>query len=175
MADASDDSTTSKPVVPTPAELRQAYHEELEPRERSVLWSWLGFTATFGAVRAITYSIRRGGTQFHNVSIGGIHLHHYMWGIGLVSAVGALAVAGCEDLRRHPLTGVAYGSGLALIVDEFALLLDLKDVYWASQGRVSVDLGVGMVALGGTALSIRPILSRLARDRGLTHRRPSTG
>ncbi len=175
MADASDDTPTSKAAVPTPAELRRAYQEELEPRERSVLWSWLGFTATFGAVRAITYSIRRGGTQFHNVTIGGIHLHHYMWGIGMVSAVGALAVAGCEDLRRHPLAGVAYGSGLALIVDEFALLLDLKDVYWASEGRVSVDLGVGMVALGGTALSIRPVLSRLARDRGLTHRRPSTG
>jgi hypothetical protein len=79
-------------------------------------------------------------------------------------------VAGCERKQRHPLTGVVYGSGLALIVDEFALLLDLKDVYWASQGRVSVDLGIGVVALGGTGLSIRPILSRLARDRGLTRR-----
>jgi hypothetical protein len=91
-----------------------------------------------------------------------------MWGIGMVSAVGALAVAGREEHRRHPLTGITYGAGLALIVDEFALLLDLKDVYWARQGRLSVDLGVGMVALGGTLLSIRPILTRLARDRGLT-------
>ncbi|MEV0714732.1 hypothetical protein [Asanoa sp. NPDC050611] len=170
MADGSPDTPTSKATVPTPSEVRRAYQEELQPGERSVLWSWLGFTVTFAAVRAITYSIRSGGTRFHNVSIGGIHLHHYMWGIGMVSAVGGLAVAGCERKRRHPLTGVVYGSGLALIVDEFALLLDLKDVYWASQGRVSVDLGVGMVALGGTGLSIRPILSRLARDRGLTRR-----
>ncbi|MDG4821359.1 hypothetical protein O7635_05755 [Asanoa sp. WMMD1127] len=175
MAEGSDRPSKSKAAVPTPAEVRRAYREELEPQDRSVLWSWLGFSVTFGAVRAITYSIRQGGTRFHNLSVGGVHFHHYMWGIGMVSAVGALAVAGCERKRRHPLTGVVYGSGLALIVDEFALLLDLKDVYWAKQGRLSVDLGVGMVALGGTALSSRAILSRLARDRGLTRRRPSTG
>jgi len=161
---------TSKTAVPTPTEVKRAYHEELEPRDRSALWSWLGFTGTFATVRAITYSIRRGGTRFHNLSVGGVHFHHYMWGIGMVSAVGALAVVGREQSRRHPLTGVTYGAGLALIIDEFALLLDLKDVYWARQGRVSVDLGIGVVALGGTALSIRPILTRLARDRGLTHR-----
>jgi hypothetical protein len=56
---------------------------------------------------------------------------------------------------------VSYGAGLALIVDEFALLLDLKDVYWVKQGRVSVDLGVGTTALGGTALAATPILRRL--------------
>jgi hypothetical protein len=171
MTDGSPDAPTSKAAVPTPAELRRAYQEELEPRERSVLWSWIGFTATFATVRAITYGIRRGGTRFHNVTVGGVHLHHYMWGIGLVSAVGAIAVAGTERSRGKPLTGVTYGSGLALIVDEFALLLDLKDVYWASEGRLSVDLGIGMVALGGTGLSIRPILTRLARDRGLTRDR----
>ena len=42
-------------------------------------------------------------------------------------------------------------------------LLDLQDIYWAKQGRVSVDLGVGMAALGGTALAATPILRRLAR------------
>jgi hypothetical protein len=170
MADGSHGTPTAKAAVPTPTEVRRAYREELEPRERSVLWSWLGFTVTFATVRAITYSIRSGGTRFHNLSVGGIHLHHYMWGIGMLTAVGGVAVAGCERKRRHPLTGIVYGSGLALIIDEFALLLDLKDVYWARQGRVSVDLGVGVVALGGTGLSIRPILSRLARDRGLIHR-----
>jgi hypothetical protein len=60
---------------------------------------------------------------------------------------------------------VTYGTGLALIVDEFALLLDLEDVYWAKQGRVSVDLGVGIAAAGGTTLSAVPILRRPARNR----------
>ena len=48
------------------------------PRERAALWSWLGFTATFAAVRAITYSIRDGMGPFRNLSVGGAHLHHYM-------------------------------------------------------------------------------------------------
>jgi hypothetical protein len=63
-------------------------------------------------------------------------------GIGLLTGVGAVAVRGDDRARRHPLVGLAYGAGLALIVDEFALLLDLKDVYWARQGRISVDLGI---------------------------------
>jgi hypothetical protein len=159
-------------VVPSRQDIQAAYREELEPRERSVLWSWLGFTATFAAVRAITYAIRAGKGPFHNLSLGGEHLHHYMWGIGMVSSVGAVAVYGRERHRLHPMTGLTYGAGLALIVDEFALLLDLKDVYWAREGRVSVDLGIGLAALGGTVLSISPIIGRLVRDRQ-RRRKPS--
>ncbi|GAA1847574.1 hypothetical protein GCM10009836_29010 [Pseudonocardia ailaonensis] len=126
---------------------------------------WLGFTATFAAVRAITYSIRRGIGPFGNLSVGGRHLHHYMWGIGLLAGVGAVAVRGDGRTGSHPAVATAYGTGLALIVDEFALLLDLKDVYWAKEGRVSVDLGVGVVAAGGTGISAIPILRRLRRNR----------
>ena len=56
-----------------------------------------------------------------------------MWGIGLLSGVGGVAVHGEDKRRRHPVVAISYGAGLALIVDEFALLLDLKDVYWASR------------------------------------------
>jgi hypothetical protein len=156
------------------SEVTRAYHEELGPGERSVLWSWIGFTGTFAAVRAITHAIRRGGGPFRNVSVGGVHLHHYMWGIGLVSAVGAVAVAGDDRDRRHPLVGLTYGAGLALIVDEFALLLDLKDVYWQRAGRVSVDLGVGTVAIGGTLLRAAPIIGRLVANRLQSPAPPST-
>jgi hypothetical protein len=151
--------------VPTAAEVADAYHQELGERDRSVLWSWLAFTATFGVVRVITYSIRRGRGPFRNLKFGNEHVHHYMWGIGMVSAVGAVAVAADEPQRNHPLVGIVYGSGLALIIDEFALLLDLKDVYWAKQGRLSVDVGIGMVALGGTALQAGPITRRLINNR----------
>jgi hypothetical protein len=54
-------------------------------------------------------------------------------------------------------------------VDEFALLLDLKDVYWARQGRISVDLGVGGSAVAGSYLAARPVLRRLARDQASEH------
>jgi hypothetical protein len=156
---------TGAPVVPTPTEVHTAFREELGPHERAALLSWMGFTATFAAVRAITYSIRDGRGPFRNLSVGGAHLHHYMWGIGMVTGVGAVALRGDDSTREHPVLALAYGAGLALIVDEFALLLDLQDVYWAKQGRVSVDLGVGVVAAGGTSLAAIPILRRLARNR----------
>jgi hypothetical protein len=133
--------------------------------QRSALLSWLAFTGTFAGLRALTYSIRAGRGPFRNISVGGEHLHHYMWGIAMLSGVGAVAVRGEERQRRHPAVAVSYGSGLALIVDEFALLLDLKDVYWAKQGRVSIDIGVGGIALAGSYFAALPVLRRLQRDR----------
>jgi hypothetical protein len=142
----------------------RAYREELGPGQRSALFSWLAFTATFTGLRALTYSIRAGKGPFRNISVGGEHLHHYIWGIALLSGVGAVAVRGDEEHRRHPAVAVSYGSGLALIVDEFALLLDLKDVYWARQGRISIDVGVGAIALTGSYFAALPVLRRLKRD-----------
>jgi len=139
--------------------------EVLDPSERSALISWLAFTATFAAVRGITYGIRAGRGPFRNLSLGGEHLHHYLWGIGLLAGVGAVAVRGDESLRQHPVVAISYGSGLALIVDEFALLLDLRDVYWARQGRISVDLGIGGIAVAGSCLASLPVLRSLRARR----------
>src|SRR5271166_2182074 len=144
-------------------DFRGAFIEDLDAAERAALLSWLAFTVTFGAVRGITYSIKAGRGPFGNLSVGGEHLHHYMWGIGLVSGVGGVAVHGEDSRRRHPVVAISYGAGLALIVDEFALLLDLKDVYWAKQGRISVDLGVGASALAGTYFAALPLIRALRR------------
>jgi hypothetical protein len=151
-----------------PGATRRAYREELGPGQRSALLSWLAFTGTFAGLRALTYSIRAGRGPFRNISVGGEHLHHYLWGIGLLAGVGAVAVRGEERHRRHPAVAVSYGSGLALIVDEFALLLDLKDVYWAKQGRISVDIGIGGIALTGSYFAALPVLRRLRRERQQT-------
>ena len=142
--------------------------EVLDPCQRSALISWLAFAATFATVRGVTYSIRAGRGPFRNLSLGGEHLHHYLWGIGLLAGVGAIAVRGDERLRQHPVVAVSYGSGLALIVDEFALLLDLRDVYWARQGRISVDLGIGGVAVAGSYFASLPVLRSL-RSRRRSH------
>src|SRR5487761_1298078 len=112
----------------------------------------------------ITWSIRAGRGPFRNVSLGGEHLHHYMWGIGMLAGVGAIAVRGSERQRAHHAVAISYGSGQSLIVDEFALLLDLKDVYWAQQGRVSIDLGVGGIAATGSYFAALPALRALRRD-----------
>jgi hypothetical protein len=137
--------------------LRRVLRDDLDTGERAALASWLSFTATFAAVRGITYSIRAGKGPFHNISAGGEHLHHYLWGIAMLAGVGAVAVHGEERHRSHPAVATAYGSGLALIVDEFALLLDLKDVYWAKQGRVSVDVGIGLIAATGSYFALLPV------------------
>jgi hypothetical protein len=146
-----------------PKDVRRVFREELDSGQKAALLSWLAFTATFAGVRGITYAIKDGKGPFKNLSVGGEHLHHYMWGIGMVSGVGGVAVHGDNEKRRHPLVAVAYGAGLALIVDEFALLLDLKDVYWAKQGRISVDLAVGGSSLAGTYFAALPLLRALRR------------
>ena len=164
-ATAHDGRVAARKAVPKPAAVRTAYHEELDEGQRSALLSWLAFSTTFAAVRGITYSIRSRRGPFRNLSLGGEHLHHYLWGIGLLAGVGAIAVRGDERLRQHPVVAVSYGSGLALIVDEFALLLDLRDVYWARQGRISVDLGIGGVAVAGSYFASLPVLRSLKNRR----------
>ena len=156
---------TLSPSPETARALRDAVHEELDPGQRSALYSWLAFTGTFATLRGITWSIRAGKGPFGNLSVGGEHLHHYMWGIAMLAGVGAIAVHGEEKQRRHPAVAVSYGSGLALIIDEFALLLDLKDVYWARQGRISIDLGIGAIAAAGSYFAALPVLRRVRRDR----------
>ena len=88
-----------------------------------------------------------------------------MRGIGLLSGAGVVAVRGEERHRRHPAVAVSYGSGLALIADEFALLLNLRDVYWAKQGRIPIDVGVGGIALTGSYLAALPVLRGLQREK----------
>jgi hypothetical protein len=145
--------------------LRRVLRDDLDQGQRAALASWLSFTATFAAVRGITYSIRAGRGPFHNISAGGEHVHHYMWGIGMLAGVGAVAVHGDERHRSHPAVAMSYGSGLALIVDEFALLLDLRDVYWAKQGRLSVDVGIGGIAATGSYFALLPVARALRRRR----------
>lgn len=154
-------------------EFRDAYFTELDGGEQSALFAWLSFGGAWGGVRGITHAIRAGKGPFKNMSLGGAHLHHYMWGIGILTGVGGVAVRGTEKVRRHPVTAVAYGAGLALIVDEFALLLDLEDVYWAKEGRVSVDLAVGGIAAAGSVFAALPALRKVARreSRDRDHRK----
>jgi hypothetical protein len=150
-------------------DIRAAFGSELDPGQQSALISWLSFTGTFAGVRSITHAIKDGKGPFKNLSIGGEHLHHYLWGIGMLAGVGAIAVKGDERLRRHPATALAYGVGLALIMDEFALLLDLKDVYWAKQGRISVDLAVGGSSLAGSYFAALPVIRKVTRRRVRDH------
>ncbi len=134
--------------------LRGTWGERLDQNGQSAVLAWGAFAGTFSGVRLLTHWIRDGhGPKGGGMSIGGRHFHHYNIGIVLLSAIGAVAIRGEERHRRHPGTALAYGIATALIADEAALLIDLQDVYWAKQGRISVDLAVGVIGLGGLGIA----------------------
>ena len=95
------------------------------------------FLVTFGIIRFITYGIRDGWLPVGNASSGGTHLHHYLWGIALVFIAGYIQIAFAPKHGRA-ICAALFGAGEALILDEFALLLNLKDVYWSGKGRESL-------------------------------------
>lgn len=169
--DANGDSPGEDQAAPTaaslPARLRRVYAQRTGSSERALLLSWAAFGLTFGTTRAVTHVLRRrdqGSGGSGGIVIAGRHLHHYNIGILTLATVGGIAVHGQEQRRRHPVMSTAYGAGAALIVDELALLLDLSDVYWAQDGRTSVDVAVGTIALGGLLLAAVPFWSGAARE-----------
>ena len=146
------------------ARLREEWGNRLEPGEQATVLAWSAFAVTFAGLRALTHWIRAGhGPSGGGMSVGGKHFHHYTIGIALLASVAAVGLRGTERQRRHPAAAIAFGSANAMIVDELALLLDLKDVYWAKQGRISVDLGVIGSALAGTYFAAQPLLRALRR------------
>ena len=151
--------------------LRRIYAHEFggNPRRERMFIGSLAFFGGFGAARTITHLIRRGVGPFQNMQFGGRHLHHMVFGIGGLLGIGYLwlLLVGTDhmgDRRRSLATAGLFGLSSALTLDEFALWLNLQDVYWAKQGRASVDA----VAAFGGLLSIgawgAPFLRSLGRE-----------
>jgi hypothetical protein len=126
---------------------------EIHPTRRGLVVAWWSFTATFAFLRLLTWLIRIHVAGLGNVSAGSVHLHHYIWGILLLIAV---AIFGLVDRapKARVWMGVALGIGTALIVDEAALLIELRDVYWSGFGAVSVAIAVIVIGLAGGALAL---------------------
>jgi hypothetical protein len=141
------------------------FHFQDERRERLFLAS-LAFLLTFAIVRAITISIRAGTGPFHNLSAGGTHIHHLVWGIALLIVVGYvwLLEVGVGSSWIASLTAILFGVGAALTLDEFALWLNLQDVYWEREGRVSVDVVLIFGALLSVGIWGGPFLGALTRN-----------
>jgi hypothetical protein len=101
-----------------------------------LLFALVAFGATFGVTRFITHSIRSDRFPWlGNIEAGDTHIHHLVWGIFLLLLAGLLAIV----QPALEVTGVVFGIGAALTLDEFALWLHLEDVYWSERGRQSVD------------------------------------
>jgi hypothetical protein len=126
---------------------------DVHPTRRGLVLAWWAFTVTFALLRLLTWAIRVHVAGLGNVSAGGVHIHHYVWGILLVIVVAIFGLVDREPKARQYM-GVALGIGAALIVDEAALLVELKDVYWSSVGAVSVAIALVIIGLAGGALAI---------------------
>ena len=109
------------------------------------------FLVTFVVVRAVTHSIRRGSRLLRNVSVGGQHVHHLVPGIILLLVTGYLAIA-VHSRAGVGTVAVLFGIGASLTLDEFALWLHLRDVYWERQGRRSIDAVIVAGLVGGLVL-----------------------
>jgi len=139
------------------------FHFQNERRERLFLAS-LGFLVTFAIVRGITHLIRAGIGPIHNLSSGGLHIHHLVWGILLLLGVGYvwLLQQGTGSGWLASATAFTYGVAAALTLDEFALWLNLQDVYWTGPGRVSIDAVVIFASLLSAGIWGGPFLREVA-------------
>ncbi len=78
----------------------------------------------------------------------GLHLHHLVWGIVLILLSGFLGFATDQGSPRTEILAALFGIGAGLTLDEFALWIHLRDVYWSEEGRSSVDAVVVATVIG---------------------------
>jgi lysyl-tRNA synthetase class 2 len=122
----------------------------LGPARASVAAFTLGLLVTFLAVRINTRLIRaKVKWWFHDIeSEGGLHVHHMVIGVVLMVVTGLVLIATSPEGLWLQLCALMFGAGVALTLDEFALILRLQDVYWTSEGRLSVDAVIVAVCAG---------------------------
>ncbi|PSK59942.1 hypothetical protein B0E38_00362 [Streptomyces sp. 111WW2] len=125
----------------------------MEPGKLPLLLALAAFVLTFAVTRVITRLIRAGKGPFGNVKAGGVHIHHVVPGVVLTVVGGFGAVAGGRHGVWSALAAVVFGIGAGLVLDEFALILHLDDVYWSEAGRKSVEAVVLTAALVGLVLA----------------------
>jgi hypothetical protein len=118
------------------------------------------FIAGFAAIRVSVRLIRAQVRWWPgNIRHGGLHIHHVVFGVVfmLISAVALISISDPSLTTKSVLAGI-FGVGSALVLDEFALILHLRDVYWTEAGRTSVDAVFVAVALVGLVLlGFRPV------------------
>jgi len=119
---------------------------------------FISFVVTFVSTRGITRLIRDGRGPFRNVTVGGTHVHHSVPGIILLMIGAFTAVGGPGTLGWLSFSAIAVGIGTSLVLDEFALILHLQDVYWSGEGQLSVE-AVSLVAacLGLALVGFSPV------------------
>ena len=136
----------------------------------------IAFLITFAFIRTSARLMRSPRVPWWPGSVvtGGLHIHHLVWGISLLLTSGFVAFATELDEPWKQITAIAFGIGAGLTLDEFALWLRLEDVYWAREGRASLDaivlatvfaavviMGVHPIGLGDTGSTLVAIATVL--------------
>jgi hypothetical protein len=137
------------------------WNDQLVAHDRQWLFLvLLGLVLSFGFIRLSTRLMRSPRVPWWPgsvVSDSGLHVHHLVFGIALMIAAGTISFAGFATSPIYEICAFAFGVGIGLTIDEFALWLHLDDVYWSKEGRSSIDAAVLVVAAIGLALvGIRP-------------------
>ena len=105
---------------------------------------------SFGFIRFSTRMIRAEVKWWPgNVTPGGLHIHHLVFGIVLMMLAGFLNFVIQPYSPWFEILAGVFGVGVGLTLDEFALWLYLDDVYWSEEGRSSVDAVVFAAIIGG--------------------------
>ncbi|GGU98835.1 hypothetical protein GCM10010182_14530 [Actinomadura cremea] len=114
------------------------------------------FVLTRVNVRLIRADVR---WWFRNVKAGDVHIHHVVFGVVLMLVGGVASLAVPDGRVGFDLAAaVVFGMGSALVLDEFALILHLSDVYWTEKGRASVDaVFVAIAVTGLLLLGVNPL------------------
>jgi len=113
----------------------------------------VGFILSFAFIRMSTRLMRSPRVPWWPgsvVSDGGVHLHHLVFGIVTMMLAGTLGLAALGDSPLTEICAFFFGVGAGLTIDEFALWIYLDDVYWAEEGRASIDATV--IAAAGMML-----------------------
>ncbi len=112
----------------------------------------VGFILSFAFIRMSTRLMRSPKVPWWpgSVSTGsGVHVHHLVFGIVTMMVAGTLGFVAFGHSPWGELCAFAFGVGIGLTIDEFALWVYLDDVYWAEEGRSSIDATVIAAAMMG--------------------------
>jgi hypothetical protein len=114
----------------------------------------ISFLASFGFIRTSAHMIRAQVSWWPgNVEVGGTHIHHLVWGILLLLVCGYTGAVVTPEGPWDVIAVVGFGIGAGLTLDEFALWLNLRDVYWEREGRRSIDAVIIVAILAALAVT----------------------
>ena len=133
-------------------------NDVIDGHKGPLMLSFVAFVVTFATTRTITRLIRAGKGPFHNVSTDGVHMHHSTPGV-LLLIVGGFTAVGSPPLSVWIyLASLLVGIGASLVLDEFAMIFRLQDVYWTQEGQLSVNMvTLAAACVGLAAVGVSPI------------------